>query len=460
MLKLTNIKTLILIAVSFLLTSTGWLAWEYHLMEFTEPHTTDVMTMVVGYLLQAVGIGLYALMLVHRPTLAGRIAPAVYTLYVVCLIPAVISPYVAGVLTFGFITNILCGIIAGLYLLELCLEPGDTPRATVFGFGYALSILLSWLLAAIGGGILYRSWRVIVVCAGLSLMSVFIIHMRSRDISGDKERAEAAPGADRTRTSGIAEVKDHRLILTLAALVILFGIVSNCGFAFSSADIVGHVNVELSRLVYAVSLVIAGIVTDIKRVYGALLAFVSLIVPFITLSLSGESLPAVVFWLIGYFTFGFYSVYRIILFSDLSLEKRLLSLSGMGLMTGRAGDAAGELLCILFGSDQVVIVALAAVFFVLSSILFFVLYQQLYVPKTAVEMNEKEKFYHFSMTHDLSSREQDMLRLILEEKTVSEIGADLSISDNTVKYHVKNILQKTGFKSRKDLIAAYRSSFL
>ena len=49
-----------------------------------------------------------------------------------------------------------------------------------------------------------------------------------------------------------------------------------------------------------------------------------------------------------------------------------------------------------------------------------------------------------------------MLRLILLDKTVHEIADELTISDNTVKYHVKNILQKTGCRTRKILIDSYR----
>ena len=48
-----------------------------------------------------------------------------------------------------------------------------------------------------------------------------------------------------------------------------------------------------------------------------------------------------------------------------------------------------------------------------------------------------------------------MLTLLLEEKTNKEIADALFISENTVKFHVRNILQKTGCKSRNDLVLLY-----
>ena len=53
----------LLICLCFLLTSTGWLAWEYHLMDQVSADVSDICTMVTGYLLQAAGIGSFAALL-------------------------------------------------------------------------------------------------------------------------------------------------------------------------------------------------------------------------------------------------------------------------------------------------------------------------------------------------------------------------------------------------------------
>ena len=45
--------------------------------------------------------------------------------------------------------------------------------------------------------------------------------------------------------------------------------------------------------------------------------------------------------------------------------------------------------------------------------------------------------------------------MLLEEKTNQEIADSLSISEGTVKYHIHNLLQKTGCRNRIALLAAY-----
>ena len=133
----------------------------------------------------------------------------------------------------------------------------------------------------------------------------------------------------------------------------------------------------------------------------------------------------------------------------------MLFLSGFGLMLGRVGDAFGEMICIALTGRLAVQIAVTAILFAAATVVFFQVYNVLYVPETERVLSEREKFHYFAMEHDLSAREQDMLRLLLEQKTNSEIAGALFISENTVKFHIKNLLQKTGCKNRKELVAAY-----
>lgn len=51
----------------------------------------------------------------------------------------------------------------------------------------------------------------------------------------------------------------------------------------------------------------------------------------------------------------------------------------------------------------------------------------------------------------LTEREMEILRLLCRHMTNKEIGAELYISENTVKYHKANMLAKTGFDNAVDL---------
>ena len=54
---------------------------------------------------------------------------------------------------------------------------------------------------------------------------------------------------------------------------------------------------------------------------------------------------------------------------------------------------------------------------------------------------------------DLTDRELDVIRALTLGYKYEEIAKKLSISTNTVKYHVKNLLQKTGYRNATQLVA-------
>lgn len=61
-----DLRSALFICACFLLTSTGYLAWVYHIMEMVPFRTADAVSMVAGYALQAAGLGLFmALSLIH-----------------------------------------------------------------------------------------------------------------------------------------------------------------------------------------------------------------------------------------------------------------------------------------------------------------------------------------------------------------------------------------------------------
>ncbi|MBW4695819.1 MAG: response regulator transcription factor [Lyngbya sp. HA4199-MV5] len=55
-------------------------------------------------------------------------------------------------------------------------------------------------------------------------------------------------------------------------------------------------------------------------------------------------------------------------------------------------------------------------------------------------------------TADLSDREREVLQLLAVGKSNQEIGADLSISEATVKFHLNNILNKLNVRDRTQAV--------
>ncbi len=438
-----------LIGLCFLLSSTAWLTWEHRLIELTARRASDFLTMGAGYALQGVGVGLFALLLRKNEKLASLLALPALLLHTFCLIPVMMDVPLGGTVFFGLLINLFCGYLAGLYLYMLTHTVPREKRGLTLGLGYSFSILGSWLLSLINHGNIYSDKWLPVICLGMTAALLALLFLRNTLPAAAP--AENAEKGEQKTDAGSG--KPSLLLLTAGAVVLLFSLVNNCSFAFSSSDLIRGIRVETSRLFYAMGLIIAGILSDRDRKTGAVAALSALVIPFVLLALRGEPVPLTIFWALSYFAFGFYSLFRMILFTDLAEKEGLLFLSGFGLMIGKIGDAAGESLCLTLSPTALIF--LTALFTIAAVFLFFRLYHPMYVPKKVRQLSEQEQFYQFSLSHDLSSRERDMLRLVLEEKTNAEIAEACSISENTVKFHIRNLLQKTGCRNRKDLMAVY-----
>lgn len=198
-----GVQTAALICLCFLLSSTGWLFWEYHLIPFVPAVTADICTMVIGYLLQAAGIGIVMMILRFRPGWVRPLFPAVLILHLLFMVPAVISPYTAGVLVFGFLMNLCCGLIAGLYLFYLTAAVDPARRAAAFGFGYGVAILLQWLMSLTWKTV-YYSEKVLLICAVITGAVLLLLpHVRPAGSAGKAETEVQCqnPGSGRGKLS-------------------------------------------------------------------------------------------------------------------------------------------------------------------------------------------------------------------------------------------------------------------
>ena len=441
------------IGICFLLTSTAYLAWTYHIIALAEAPVSDAVTLIIGYLFQAAGVGFFSLMVRRREDLARVSLYAALILHMLFLVPAVLGGSFIQAAIFGSAVNLLCGWIAGYYLYRLTVGVNASLSAMTLGAGYSAAIVSSWILSIVFRGALYYSVWILIICLVLTILSFFIIRIEKGLPDAETEEVTEGSSSEGIRIPNEAEFRNF--LLSAGALVLVFSIVNNCGFGFPSGDVEKGISVEFSRLFYAAGLLIAGYVNDRNRRHGAICAVVALVIPFLMMAIRGEPVSLMIFWILSYFTFGFYSVYRMILFSDIARGKGLMPLCGFGLLIGRIGDAAGEALCLSLSGHFVILVGITAILYMASVLLFFRVYLYIYQPKAKQPRSEQEIFNRFSARHDLSGREREVLRFLLEEKTNKEIAEELSISEGTVKYHIHNLLQKTSCRNRVGLIAAF-----
>lgn len=217
------------------------------------------------------------------------------------------------------------------------------------------------------------------------------------------------------------------------------------------------VNLELSRAFYAFGLVVAGIVNDKNRKWGAVCCIAALIFPFIMLLLRSNLSSSLVLWILSYVFFGLFSAYRVIVFSDMAGKSpQYLYLAGLGLLFGRCGDVSGTVLGIFLKNDIIPLVFASSVAFAVTVFLFMLFAQKIYVPISPEEKNTETILEEFGRLYQLSPREMEVFRLVIEGCSNAEIADNLFISENTVKFHMKNLLKKTSCTNRSNLIALFK----
>lgn len=452
--KRNDISICALIGLSFLWTGSAYLSWFYHLAEFYDGRSVDMFTEVFGYLMQAAGLAVFAL---YRKKDGGN-ASSRYSFSLisaaglVMAFLAALSPTGSVSLVFGYGMNAVFGMIAAAYLYMLADHSSASHSGIVFGAGYGIGSILSYLISLIGDGNFLADPKAFIIyaliCAANVPLSVRII-----DSGSGTAQTPFAP-AGRGPASAAPDLFNYLWLPGIT--ILLLSCVKSGGFYFPAADLGDHnVSLELSRSFYAAGLIAAGLINDRRRSAGAVLCVAALVFPFFTMIAGAHSGISYVLWITGYIFFGFYSVYRVLLFTDISRSvSGLACLACVGLMWGRIGDAAGAAIGMTLGQTPMVLITVMAALFVICIFLFFRLYQMMYMQPVT---SEPDHVLQFASAYGLSQRESDLLRLILGGNTNKEIAEKLFISENTVKFHVRNLLRKTGCKKRGELLSLFDS---
>ncbi len=454
--KHPNISCFLFIVLGFFLTSAGYLSWVHHLIGLVQTGLVEYYALVLGYLVQAMGIGLFSLLSRKKKERAEQPSffIAVVLLFMVCLIPATLSRFAAGALIFGYLMNLFCGVISAFYLYALAFKTVGEHNGVIFGGAYGAATVAAWLLSTPWRDNFLKSAYVLIIYVVLAVLLVLMFYLQREP---ERSKEETTEQNHKTIIKTELAALTRRYLLIAAGMIVLFNLVKNLGFSFPSSDVTSGISIELSRLFYAAGLVIAGLINDKSRKYGAICVLAGLVLPFVMLALSGVPVSGMIFWALEYFFFGFFSVYRVIFFSDLSRKHNRWTLAGVGFLLGHVGDALGTGGSLLLQGHLVILVVITVVLFFATVLLFFLIYPQTYGPQAEREKSERELFEQFSSVYDLSAREREVLRLIVDEKTNSEIADVLVVSESTVKFHVRNLLKKTDCKNRIELLSKYVS---
>lgn len=432
-----------LIGLGFLWTGSAYIVQAYRLLSFLDGETVNLLVCGVYYVCQGTGIAVMALFFSKQIALAGgwAIPLCASIIVLICTAISMFTSSLTVIITTGALLNIAIGALSCCYLTRLATDIPQQRRGLVFGIAYAFGSIGTWLLSLpMEGRFLWHrgSFFAITILATLSLL--FLTRLK--------------PPTPLKGNGYINECLNRKSILLASMVLFLLSMENTLGFAFPLRGASDSVYIEFTRIFYGAGLIIAGLVSDKNRRWGAICCLAALAFPFGALALGSNVTGETIMWILAYLFLGFFSVYRILVFSDISASSGLPSFAVIGLLAGRLGEAAGTLGADIFTGMPLIL--LSGAVFMLLIVLFFMLYQKLYNTVTSPEADEQRRQIKYMSSFGLSAREQEIFNLIIQGMSNTEIANALYITESTVKFHVSNIFKKTGLKSRLALIADYK----
>lgn len=407
-------------------------------------------------LAQAAGIAAAMLLIRRRPKVFGSRFAAAGVLAgmfpTLCL--SVLAPSPALLFAMMLTLNVLIGYTTVFYFSLIARYTEPQSMCFSFAAAYAVGSFATWLVSLVGEDVL-TSARVLPLDLVLLTLSAATV-LLYQNLCPDDTPDESFRGDD-TRVFW----RENRLLL---AVIALMSAVSMLGSADSTAitpDI--GINIVSSRALYGLGLLFAAFVYTKSRSAGAVLTMASLVWPFLAIVLFHESLLIVPACLLSYILLGFFAVYRTGSFLDPVQEKRLCpALAAAGLLVSRLADTATTFVLTAFYDDIFLVSLVAAgLLFIPLLILFFYMFTQqlrsLPAEAPAPVLSESERRAAFAERYGLTRREEEIAFHLSQSHSNGEIAALLSLSENTVRFHVSNILKKTGLHDRNEVSRAYNA---
>ncbi len=455
----TSFKQLILVTVIVTLTftcGTGmYFSCIYRMTDYFPSETADLFAECICYIAQAVGMILTAVLVKLKVRFAGGryFFPVVAILTVLSGIPAFFVKDGALVAAIFVISSVLEGVSQGLYFLLIVTAVPKDKRLWAFGISYTVSPIITALLALICDGQFVRSGYALilyfVIAAAASILWQFVVPVYPAQ--------EVKP----ISTVKIARGHMNPILLATCFFIAVTWAVQSVAFYFPIAQMDElEMSGELLRITYSLGLIAATWINNRDKRIGSICCLVTMTAPMLYILLQTKVGVTTLVFFICYFMTGFLAVYRFGIMADMSdmvSDKGLplIYLCSLGVIFGRIGEATGAFIGIELTSDPLALMAVTSVLLVFGSGLFVFHYMKLFSPVPKSEKTRDDVLTSIKLTYDLSSREMDVLNLLVDGATNTEIAGKLFISENTVKFHVSNLLKKTNAKSRKELSSKF-----
>ncbi len=450
-----------IIAVVYLLDSLLFFSQLYLMYDFFNSKTINAVSTGWAYLAQGTGLVLFMFLYKTSEHLSAhrRFQVVLFLIEVPVIMLSILVPDKILLMFMIVILNIIIGLHTGFTFTLAAAHVPTSHLGLCYGLAYAIGAFGTWLISVINGGVM-TSYRIIFVDSVLiSLIIVFILIYKDAFINEQEGETDAASTNSKL---SLDIVKGKKILLLLCIVVALMAPISSIGTNNNLyVEYCRELDLLAQRSFYAVGLIAAGLIFDKNRMIGGICAIVSLIYPIVLIMIYRESGLVTLVIGLSYAILGFFAVYRAAAFMTLAAESRRLQLAPLGLTVSRICEAVAVLAIIETGCDELVSVILVSVLFIPLVILYFVKVKEEYTPSEVPaepprELSADERRAAFAGIYGLTRREEEIAMFLSEGRSNGEIAETLQLSENTVRFHVSNILKKTGMKDRNEVSRAYR----
>ncbi|NLO10781.1 MAG: helix-turn-helix transcriptional regulator [Clostridiales bacterium] len=443
-----------ILGLQYLVCGSVYISQMYYLYNFFSKDIVSIIAMRWNYFAQAFGMLIFIFLFLKVPKLAGnRISYAMFiAIGSVMTAISLFSDNGILALSFAIAYNIIIGLSSGYTLTMLTAHIPKRKLGVSFASAYAIGSVGTYIISVIGNGNFLQTKYVIIVYMLINIINLLLLYFSKNITYAEQEKPN-----DNTK-SGIRNFQDNiHIYLLILLLLILVNSISSLGNNFQFSVIVeGQANLPFSRAFYAISLLCAGLISLRSRKYLALTTFASLLFPVVTIILAGDASLASALLTIAYLFLGFVAVYRSLTIMDIAAgDNNLLAFACTGLMLSRLVEASSTWFSNIDTTNKLLAAIIFSVLFALLLFVFFIYIQKAYHSASSYEASKEDKLHKFVQKYNLTSREKEVFQLLIKGIPNREIAQLMFISDNTVKFHVKNILQKTDCPNRADLINLY-----
>ncbi len=425
-----NLKHILILALGFFWCSSVYLTQEQYFTNYASVDFVNIAELLFGSLSMALGILTFGLLYKNNKN--------VKMIYIIFTFLSIVS-----MITFFATRNVylmtvcLCltcffgtaGYGAGYHFSLLASNVLKEYRGRVFAIGYGIGSIGTYLVTLLPESF-YSSINSLQLYIPAVVINLLLIFKNSKLRSVEHEK----------HTDSFKKYFIRVSIIVLA--MSLLSALSTDVIAIHTINIPGGYGA--TRIYYSLGLIIAGILVDKKNNLFEILTIVSFIFSLLAIILLKENYSINLISGLSYFLVAFFVLFRTVSFVNMTDNKiSIIWTSAFGLMFSRIVEG----LLVLFEDYLIDNYTLLMIIIMISLSIVIILYFLIYFQHN--NKSENDAIKSISIKYGLSSQEEKVLNLLIQDLSNQEIADNLYVSINTIRNHVASIYKKTAMKKKE-----------